>query len=48
MIISGIIFGERSTYWEGLIRIIDQNNLLITELTYNVANLTKGMFSFKS
>ena len=46
--------GERSMYWEGtstffiyLVHIIDEKNLLITEMHYNTNNLKKGMFSFK-
>lgn len=45
MVINGMLFGERTIFFEGTNYIIDHKNLMITEVTFCSK---KGMFSFKS
>lgn len=38
MVINGLIFGERSIYFDGTNYVVDRNNNLIAEIRYNAKN----------
>ena len=38
MVINGLIFGERTVYFEGTNYVIDKKNNLIGEIRYNAKN----------
>lgn len=43
MVVNGLIFGERSIYFDGSNYVIDRKNLLMAEIKYNAKN--NGLFS---